>query len=55
MVFVARKAGQAGIAGLQTQNGSLTRFVFGAGDRARTGDLFLGKETFYQLNYTRRL
>ena len=25
----------------------------GAADRARTGDLFLGKETFYQLNYTR--
>ena len=24
-----------------------------AGDRARTDDLFLGKETFYQLNYAR--
>ena len=25
-----------------------------AGDEARTHDLLLGKETFYQLNYTRR-
>ena len=24
-----------------------------AGDRTRTGDLLLGKETFYQLNYAR--
>ena len=26
-----------------------------AGDEARTHDLLLGKETFYQLNYTRKL
>ena len=26
-----------------------------AGDEARTHDLLLGKETFYQLNYTRRV
>ncbi len=26
----------------------------GAADRIRTGDLLLGKETFYQLNYHRR-
>ena len=27
--------------------------VHGAADRIRTGDLLLGKETFYQLNYYR--
>ena len=30
------------------------RHESGAGDRTRTGDLLLGKQTFYQLNYTRR-
>lgn len=28
--------------------------LFRAGDEARTHDLLLGKETFYQLNYTRK-
>ena len=27
--------------------------IFRAGDEARTRDLFLGKEMFYQLNYAR--
>ncbi len=26
---------------------------FGAGDRVRTGDLLLGKQTLYQLSYSR--
>jgi hypothetical protein len=31
----------------------LDRGLFGAGDRARTGDLLHGKQTLYQLSYTR--
>jgi hypothetical protein len=31
----------------------LSQPLLKAGDRARTDNLFLGKETFYQLNYAR--
>ena len=36
-----------------SESTELQRDKFGAGDRVRTDDIFLGKEVLYQLSYTR--
>lgn len=39
---------------MQHETATRHRRLCGAGERIRTADLLLGKQTFYQLNYTRR-
>ena len=40
--------------GKKKRKTDVLRFLIGAGNRVRTGDLYLGKVPLYQLSYSRR-